>query len=50
MIDTLIKSPIERFIPPFFGGDIPVIVDGFMIFTDGTMMQFTDDTVLYFGE
>lgn len=26
------------------------LVNGFMIFTDGTMVQFTDDTVLYFGE
>ena len=30
--------------------DRPVIVNGLMIFTDGVIIQFTDDTVLFFEE
>ena len=30
--------------------DEPVIIDGMMVFTDGTILTFTDDTLLYFGD
>lgn len=43
-----VASAVPSAVPPVF--DIPVIIDGLMFFTDGTVMQFTDDTVIYFGE
>lgn len=30
--------------------DRPVIINGMMFFTDGTLLQFTDNTVIYFED
>lgn len=50
MIKHTTKSLIPRLIKRPVVDGRPIIINGFMIFTDGTMMQFTDNTVLFFGE
>ena len=50
MSENLVPSLVEELVKEILEPGRPVIVDGFMIFTDGTILQFTDNTVLYFGE
>ena len=45
MITELVTPLFPLVVDELFGEGVPVIIDGFMVFTDGTLMQFTDDTV-----
>ena len=48
MNNDLVSDLVEELVSQLVTGR-PVIIDGFMVFTDGTIIQFTDDTIIFFG-
>lgn len=49
-VDDLVQNLTGELVAPLLGKNLPVIINGLIFFTDGTVLRFTDNTVIYFGE